>query len=330
MRLVVADFLTNTLLGEWRHLDASWTVERDRPGTIQGTVLTPSPATLVQRPVAIYVVYPDGTVPWSGIVWDLSPTAYGSNEYSFSGAGFTSLLEFRIIRTDYRFVNTDQATIVSTILTDAATGTNGNLNWTVTAPATGRLRDLTINATDRKSALKYLTDWCDNIDGFDFRAYADSNYDRYFELQYPRDHRVTHVIRSRPSIKITRWDDEWTFVANNIDATGDNDLAYTVYNAPTSNWPRLDREFRADSVSVAQTLIDKANRYADLHETPLYSAEVELVNEPSGVSWIGEDVRLIDSDVTGRDEVFQLTAIKGTWSGGAPIETWTLEQVLRV
>lgn len=330
MRLVIADFLTNALLGEWRHLDCSWTVERDRPGTIQGTVLTPSPATLVQRPVAIYVVYPDGTVPWSGIVWDLSPTAYGSNEYSFSGAGFTSILDFRVIRTDYRFVNTDQATIVSTILTDAATGTNGNLNWTVTAPATGRLRDLSIKATDRKTALKYLTDWCDNIDGFDFRSYATNTYQRYFQLLYPRDNRATTVIRSRPSIRITKWDDDWTFVANNVDATGDNDLAYTVYRTPLTSWPRMDDEFRADSVSEAPTLIDRANRYATLHGEPLYSAEVELINEPSGVSRVGENIRLIDGDISGRDKVFQLTSVKGTWSGGAPVETWTLEQELRV
>jgi hypothetical protein len=330
MRLVVADFLTNTRLGEWRHIGVKWSVERDRPGTISGTIVDPTNATLLDRPLAVYVVYPDGTIPWAGIVWDLSPTAYGSNEWTFEGAGFTSILDFRIIRTDYRFQNTDQATMVSTVLTDAATGTNGGLSWTVSTPATGRLRDLTIKATDRKSALKYLSDWCDNIDGFDFRSYADGNYVRHFDLQYPRDHRAEHVIRSRPSVRITKWDDDWTFVANNVDGTGDNDLAYTQFGAPAANWPRLDSEFRADSVSVAATLIEKVARYADLHQEPLYSATVELINEPTGVAWVGEDIRLIDTDVSGRDEIFQLVAVAGSWAGGAPVETWTLEQQLRV
>jgi hypothetical protein len=329
MRLVVADFLSNARLGEWHHTGVRWSVERDRPGTISGTIVDPTAATLVDRPLAVYVVYPDGTIPWSGIVWDLSPTAYGSNEWTFEGAGFTSILDFRIIRTDYRFQNTDQATMVSTILSDAATGTNGAIGWTVSTSATGRLRDLTIKATDRKSALKYLSDWCDNIDGFDFRAYADGNYVRKFDLQYPRDHRAEHVIRSRASIRITSWDDDWTFVANIIDGTGDDDLAYTQYGTPATNWPRLDREFRADSVSEAATLIQKVERYATLHNEPLYSAKVELINEPTGVAWLGEDIRLIDTDVSGRDEIFQLTAVEGSWAGGAPVETWTLEQQLR-
>lgn len=333
MRLVVADFLTNTLLGEWKWTDVSWSLERDRPGTISGKIVDPTTATLVQRPVAIYVVYPDGSIPWSGIVWDLSPTTYGSGEWTFEGAGFTSILDFRIIRTDYRFENTDQATIVNTVVTDAGTGTQGSLGWTVTTPTTGRKRDLTIKATDRKSALKYLTDWCDNIDGFDFRSYTTfvgGAYARQFQLQYPRDNRAQHVIRSRPSIVITKWDDDWTFVANNIDGTGDGDLVYTQYGTPAVGWPRLDREFRADSVSVAQTLIQRVQRYADIHSEPLYSAEVELVNEPTGVNWIGEDIRLIDTDISGRDEIFQLTAVQGSWRGGAPVERWTLEQTLRV
>jgi hypothetical protein len=330
MRLVVADFLTNARLGEWRYTGVRWTLERDRPGTISGTIVDPTTATLLDRPVAIYVVYPDGSIPWSGIVWDLSPTAYGSNEWTFEGAGFTSMLDFRIIRTNYRFQNTDQATMVSTIVSDATYGTNAGMSWTVSTPITGRKRDLTVNATDRKSALKYLTDWCDNIDGFDFRAYTTGNYARQFQLQYPRDNRAQHVIRSRPSITITKWDDDWTFVANNIDGTGDNELAYSQFANPQANWPRLDREFRADSVSEAATLIQKVQRYAALHQEPLYSAEVELVNETTGVNWIGEDVRLIDTDVSGRDEIFQLTAIEGSWVGGAPVERWTLEQTLRV
>ena len=329
MRLIVADFLTGLRLGEWHATGVQWEVERDKPGTISGSIIDPHPSTILNRPHAVHVVYPDGSVPWTGIVWGVWPSSYDSTQYRFEGAGWTSILDFRKVRVNLSYNDVEQATIVNDLLVLAQYGANATLPWTLTTPSTGRARDVTIKGEDRKSVLKYLTDWCDNIDGWDFRVVADVELDLEFQLLYPRDSRETHTILSRPGVQVGSWEDDWTFVANNIDITGKDDLAYTTYANPETNWPRMDAEFSAESVSVMQTLIDKAARYRDLLRYPLVEAEVIVTDGTSGVDWIGHDVRVIDSDVSGRDDTFQLTKVTGSWEGAVPKEVWTLEQTLR-
>jgi len=329
VRLVVADLLTNLRLGEWRTSSLKWELERDRPGTITGSVIDPAPATLVNRPTAIYCVYPNGTIPWGGICWGIKPTAYGSNEWKLEGAGFTSLLDFRIIRDTIRYQQADQAAIVLDLLARAQLGTNAALGWAFDVPTTGIKRDENIKGEERKSVLKYLTDWCDNINGYDFRVEVSGNYERTFRLLYPRDSRHLRTVHSRPGVTVTKWEDDLSWVANNFDGTGSDGLAWTLMTEPQTNWPRLDTTYDADSASYAPTLVSKVRRFAELHRTPLVEAEVTVTNGTSGVDWIGDDIRLIDTEVSGRDEVFQLIGIDGYWNGAVPTEVWKLEQTLR-
>ncbi len=257
------------------------------------------------------------------------PEGDSGNLYKFQGAGFTSILDFRVIYETIEYRNDDQAFIFTDIVQKATTGANGTVNWTIDAPTTGRVRDATVKATDLKTALKYLTDWCDNIDGFDFRAFTEPDFERVIQLRYPRDSRALHTIISRPGIEVTGWEDDWTWVANNLHLTGEEDLQYSLFGNPRTNWPRMDHVEKADSVSEMPTLIEKAQRYASLHDVPLVAAELTVFDGPSGVDWIGDDVRLIDTDAHDRDAVFQLVQIDGEWAGSVPVEKWTLVQTLR-
>lgn len=324
VRLVVAD-LVGTRIGEWVPLsEVSYDLDRSRPGTLKATV--EPRGTRPTHPVALHVVVGDGVVHWSGIVWRVEPGATAEEPWAIEAVTLDALFTHSTIRGDQLFLQQDQAAIVR-VLIQAALPTADLTLWTLDLPNTGIKRDYTVEGAKAPQLYKSLFEMADNINGFDLRftGKLDGPRPREVHLLYPRDHRRTTTIAIRPGIRVTKWDDDWTWVANIVTTTGDNNLIYTEARAAIAGWPSMARQITYSGVVDYNTLVNKAKQYLNDHARPLIAAEVEASIGESMFDRIGEDVRVIEPD-RHRDEVFQLVTVQVAWKGESRVEKWTLVQ----
>ena len=132
----------------------------------------------VPRRTAMFVrrveVYPPNTLPpretvdWGGIVWDLNPLA-GTGHLEIKAATPESYFASRYVDVDRNYPQTEQTTIHADLLTYFQGYKPGaDIRVQATPIATGRLRNRSYLAKDRKEIATLLSQLSEVIDGFDW------------------------------------------------------------------------------------------------------------------------------------------------------------------
>jgi hypothetical protein len=281
-------------------------------------------------------------VPWSGLVWARGYRS-ASRQVPIVGQGWWSYWRRRFITWDAAFAGVDQASIVTSLLARAALETAGDVGFTVSAPATGRLRDRAWFAYERKNLGEAVEQLAAVSDGFDF--YVDTipdgsalyGYRRRFRLGYPRFGRIgsaSPLAVALPGDLLTyAFDDDATSAANRVHAIGagqgESQQLQTVTDTAsvTGGWPLLEARQSLTDVKEPATLL--AHAIATLADntnaTRVWTLHaLHRDEQPLGTWEPGDDLRLTiqdDAFPSGYDATLRCVGASVTPGDGRAPET---------
>lgn len=339
MRVLVADTLTNTLLGELAPSGMSFNEALNAPGACTLEVPLSSWRALGNlAPLTTCIYVDDDTVTprriaYTGPVWSVELDK-ASSTARLSSAGWWSLVRRRILRSDLTYTATDQATIALGLLAAAQTGTNRNLLLnTSTVTATGVARDRTYAAADRKNLGEAIEQLAAVNNGFDFTitGYWNGNTPgRRFNLLYPNTGAATALTFSDgANCTIAKLNRNATGILTDVDVIGstvNNTRLIETRTQTLAGVPDIDATLSASDVTVTATLQAHGDRALRRGSAV---AELPAVTLQTGARQgydLGNIVRFVSADL-GLNAQYRIVGRAVTTSGKQLQETLTLSPV---
>jgi hypothetical protein len=314
-RFLAADLLTGTIREEIPFDGVKFGDVLNAPGGFSAS----TPLSLARNgydPIARNVLDPgrtaihverDGVILWSGILWTVRANI-ADQTVEYGAEGLWSYFRRRIIRSDVTFAGTDQAAIAQQLLTNAQAITGGNLGIVVGTETTGRTRDRTYLAVDRKPVAEAVEQLAAVLDGFDFSvtsAWNAGTIESTFRVHYPKRGTRTAIVADLDGpVGGFDYTIDATVQANELTAvgadTGSGPITATVADPGTlSAYPLLESTVSLTDVSEAATL--DAHARARLAALRLPVATIPSVTfRPSGDLTVGaitagDELRVIAS-----------------------------------
>lgn len=345
MLLLLVDVVTRSVLGTFDHLGASFSSQLNAPGTAQVRLSLEAKGTAglrwrdalaidglgVAKTFAYIVNETNGDVDWWGLAWQ-APINVEERTVELQCAGIGSLFAARAKRTDTTWVNTDQATIVHDLLTEAQTGTRRDLYVVATIAATGVLRTRTILGSERHYYGTLVSEMAAWLDGYDY------SYDALwsgggdppthaFSMRYPAP-RVTPLttLIATGNVAITSWTVDGTTVATDVDSIG-NQLVVTETQAPAlTTYPAIDRSVSHSSSTETANLSQWALRALAAARQPQQAGTFRALLGPNDPITVrpGDAVRLVETDIVGIDATMVVTQMNVSQAGVGRIVDYTV------
>jgi hypothetical protein len=253
-----------------------------------------------------------GSIPvWSGILWKRSMDADGLMKIQCDE--IMSYWDRRRIRQTMIFTQIDQSSILSTLIDQPQRDAYGALGVTTIGNAvTGKRRDRTYYAADRKSYGEMIRNLCGVIDGPDIKSspvYTNGIWADRFEVGYPRLGRTlaqSHLtFLVGVNCEIVEWEEDAASSTTFIDATSTNPTdatnpLFSSYEARFmygAGWPRLEDALSFTDISVQSTLDEKARAEQAARSGIVLSVKIKLPDADEdpilGSYGVGDDCRLI-------------------------------------
>lgn len=340
-RYLFADLLTNEIIAELPLTGVSFNQQLNTAGTFQAHLLLSGintygynvDAATTPGRNAIYVDR-NGTLVWGGVVWNRS---YNSDDQTLNitAREFESYFERRRISTDRFFTNTDQLTIVQTLMNDAQAVPNGDIGVIVGSETSGVLIDRNYYQYELKTIYGAIQDLSKADNGFDFNIKVE--YDpitsepiKTLILGYPRTGNIDTGVGdlSTPvfefpagNVVAYEYPEDGSIVANTVFALGagsnEGKLISTATDATkiAAGWAVLEDQANYSDV-VDQNLLDQlaSGQVLALSEPPpIIKLVVPAFTVPEyGTYDIGDDARLRILDQrfpTGLDQVYRIVGL---------------------
>jgi hypothetical protein len=340
-RYLFADLLTNEIVAELPITGVSFNQQLNQAGTFQAHLLLSGVNTFgynvdaSTQPTrnAIYVDR-DGILVWGGVIWARSYNS-ASQILSITAREFESYFEHRLISTTRAFSNTDQLTIVKTLVDDAEALPSGDIGVNVPTVTSGVLVDRVYYDYEYKNVWQAVKDLSNQDDGFDFNikvAYDNVTNEptKTLVLGYPRTGNVDSGVGDLdtpvfifPAGNIVEYDypEDGSIVTNNLYVTGagsnEGKLQANAADAQSliDGFPLLDFTISYSDITDQTVLNELATAQVLALATPppIVKVIVPAFVEPVyGTYEIGDDARLIIQDERfpeGFDTVYRIVGI---------------------
>lgn len=340
-RYLFADLLSNQVIGELALTNVNFTQQLNTAGTFTGEILLSgidaqglnvANATIPAR-TALYVDR-DGTLVWGGVIWNRTYTS-GNQTVKITAREFESYFERRRITSDAVFTNTDQLSVVQSVVTTAQAATNGNIGVAVGSETSGVLISRTIYGYEYKTVFSLIQDLSRANNGFDFNIYvyydANGNPAKLLRLGYPRYGRVYSTTDSTiPVLELPgniieyEYPEDGAIAANTIYALGAGSNPGKLISIGTDNdklvngWPLLEEQANYSDVTDSTLLGNLVNGQVAVVSYPPTTLKIALspnVDPIFGSYEIGDDARiriLDDRFPTQLDTIFRIVAYNVT------------------
>lgn len=321
-RFLSYDLRTNALLGELPIGNATYERVLNGAGSFGGYVSlgrkttggaqlddTMLAATIPHR-TALYVER-DGVLMWGGILWGRQ---YNSTNHQLQlrAAEFWSYYRRRINRTTLSYINTDQLTIVRSVIGAANALIGGDIGVDLDATTSGVLLSRTYNSWERAVVATVVEELSKADDGFDFAI--DVAYDtagipiKTLNLGYPRRGRTAGindlVFELGYNVGYYTYDEDGTRAANVVHVLGPGEgVAMLINTASNTGIIDAGHPILEDTVSrkgggVPVSVAD-LGRYARAFVNARYKDVASLTiqnifldKDPPLGSWVvGDDIR---------------------------------------
>ena len=322
-RYLFTDLLSNTVIAELPLTGVNFTQQLNTAGTLSGHLLLSGvdanamnvAAGTIPARTGIYVDR-DGTLVWGGIIWSRNYVSSGQT-MTIQAREFESYFERRRITSTVAFTNTDQLSIVQSLVTTAQAATNGNLGITVGSETSGVLVSRTYYGYELKSVFSAITDLSKSNTGFDFNIYiyydSNGNPARQLRLGYPRYGKVysststTQAVLDLPAGNIVEYEytEDGITSANTVYGLGagsnEGKLISTQQNATqiTNGWPLTEEQANYSDITDATLLSNLTLSQANTISTPPITMKVAITtyNDPILGSYeVGDDIRVRITD----------------------------------
>lgn len=343
MLLLLVDIATREVRGIFDHLGASFSKQLNAPGSASVTLALDAAGygsadwrTAIgldgigcAKTFAYLVNEANGDVDWWGVVWS-APINVDERTVTLRCGGVATILAARAKRADTSWVTTEQATIVSDLLTEAQTGTRRDLYISHSLSATGITRSWLVLGAERHYFDALISEVSELTNGFDFRYDAawtggGDPPTHSFALLYPapRTTPVTTLIATG-NISITSWEVDGTTVATDVDVTG-NQIVVTR-SQTLASYPGLDRSVSRSSENRTANLEAWGDRTLAAATKPRQSGTFRalLADTDSPPAQPGDAVRLIETDLIGIDGTYIVTDMRAAQAGTGRIVDYAL------
>jgi hypothetical protein len=340
-RYLFADLLTNEIVAELPITGVSFTQQLNQAGAFSAQLLLSGVNTYgynvdsSTQPTrnAVYVDR-NGILVWGGVIWSRSYNS-ADQTLSITAREFESYFEHRLIATTRSFNNTDQLTIVKTLIDDAQALPSGNIGVITPSVASGVLIDRVYYNYEYKNVYSAIQDLSRQDDGFDFNIKVE--YDgvtflpkKTLVLGYPRTGNIDTGVGDLetpvfifPAGNIVEYDypEDGSIVSNNLYVTGagsnEGKLLANAQDAASliDGFPLLDVTVSYSDITDQAVLNELAIAQVLALATPppIISVVVPAFVEPQyGTYDIGDDARLIIQDERfpqGLDAVYRIVGL---------------------
>lgn len=267
-----------------------YNVQAGAIGTAQGA----APSVLPGRH-AIYVER-DGVLLWGGVVWTYVADV-ATNVGSIGAEGFFSLVQGRVLDTDYTATGRDQVLIVKDLLDTIQAYPGGDMLLdTSDLVAQGTTRDRTYEADEWKDVGEAIEQLSAVRGGFDFRVgvgwSASGPLRRMLITSADGTGRPTeYVLELGRNLELLSLTVDATTLVSNVYAAGKDNLT-ALESTAIGFYPRRDMLINEDDISVPATLQDHALRALDRGAEPMAIPFVSIYpnQEPKLGSFITGDI----------------------------------------
>lgn len=294
-RLLLHDLVTGTLVGEVRPTSASW--QRSLNGGGSATVAAPTAqlTAAMGRPqdrlgrTCLSVLSPDGTLVWSGVVWQAMVNLDGDSQ--LAAAPLMSLLERRQVRSDLSYTSTDQATIAAALVDhaqDTASGTRPDRQLhidTSGVTAHGVTRTVTYLGAEAKPVSQALLELAEAADGFtlDLVPQLGAGYalSHRLELANPASGVSTStVLMHRSNVLVGQLSIDATAMATDLVTFGAESVTSSS-SSLVASWPALEATASWGDVTTTAQLDTLAERQLALGAAPRVLPAVQVLADTS-------------------------------------------------
>lgn len=261
-RFLAADLLTGTVREEIPLWAVRFQHDLNGPGSLRATIPVRHPkatrATL-DPSRTILVAERDGTVLWAGILWAVRKPP--GDDLSLYADGLWSYFWRRTIRHTQTFTGEDQFTIARSLVDYAQSQPMGDIGIDTGSGLSGRTRDRTYEAWQRKPVAEAVEQLAAVRRGFDFHIHTAWDGDaltHMLQLSYP--HRGSEIPRPLDlgvNIDGYGWESDGTRQANLVDAIGAGDEDFQIIETAADTnlgYPLLEAVVYHKDITVSATL----------------------------------------------------------------------------
>ena len=290
-RYLFADLLTNDILAELPLTGVTFTQALNQAGTLNAHLLISDAregaydiqGSTIPGRTALYVER-DNVLVWGGIIWLRTYNA-DKQTLDFSAREFESYFERRRIAVSQAYNNTDQLTVVESLVNNAQSATNGNIGIIVGSETSSVLVTRVYYQYELKNLFEAIKDLATSSEGFDFNidVYYDSSLNprKILRLDYP--YRGTPYSSTSPTALVFEFPGNIIAYDYPEDASITANLLWGV--GPGSNEGKLLAEADIPGQWAAGwPLLEDATNYADVYDPALLSnltsAEVTAKQNP--------------------------------------------------
>lgn len=271
----------------------------------------------------------DGVLQYGGILWT-ARADIGANTLELAGEGYHSYWRRRHLVNNTTYTAVDQHTIAKNLIDTAQAVPDGTIGVAVSTLTSGRTRDRTWRAYERKNLGEAIEQLADVDGGFDWRydfAYNTGTPTGTLNFTYPATGRRTqHVFEVGTNCSMLSYEEDGTSICNYVDALGagegDDHLIATAANAPLIGpYPVLEDVISFTDVRDWWTLIDHANRRLARGAGPIRRVGLDTfpdVDPTLGSYIVGDQVTVrADHGWVQLDDWMRIVEMTVTISGGA-------------
>lgn len=338
-RYLFADLLTNAVIAELPLTSVNYTQQLNSYGTLNASILLSDPneanlnITNGTQPgrTALYVDR-DGVLVWGGIIWSRE---YHSEQQALmiTASEFESYFDHRRINTTQTFTNTDQLSVVRSLITTAQSTTNSNIGVVLGTETSGLLINRTFGGYEQKTVYSAIMELSQSGSGFDFAI----------QPSYGPTGAIVKTLQLGYPLLGNRWsasdaaDPVFEFPAGNVISYSYSEDGSLVANSFTAVGSGSNEgQFQQTATSIVQLqagwpLLEDVANYADINDVPLLGniaigRLAAVINPPIalqlvvpayvdpilGTYSIGDDVRVRIQDdrfPNGLDAVYRLIAL---------------------
>lgn len=305
-RLLIHDLVGGHLIGEARPTSASWQLGLNGAGSATITTPTALLEDALGGPVrerlgrsCVTFLAEDGTVPWSGVLWQANVDLDGATQ--LAAAPLMSMLQRRVVRSDLSYSSTDQATIAVGLVNHAQDTSGGRsdrqLNIDTSSVTThSEPRTIEYLAAEAQPIAEALVELAELADGFTLALtpQLSSSYalSHTLELAHPASGVASStVLLHRSNVLVGQLALDATGMTTDVVAFGSQGITNTTTSA-IANWPAFEVTSSWSDVTTTGRLTELANRQLSLGSAPQVVPAAQLIGDDQPAE-LDQLVRLI-------------------------------------
>lgn len=334
-RVLLHHLTSGTLLAEVRVTAAKWQVGLNGAGSAQvaapTTALLDALDPLASRlgATALSIVRPDGTVAFSGPLWDADVALDGTT--TLTAAGTASMLQRRVVRSTLTYTSVDQATIAAALVNHAQDTSGGRTDRDLrisTAGVTthGVLRTASWPADEAKPIREALASLADTDNGFTWALTpllgASMVLTYQLDLTYPNTGVAsTVVLVNRANCLVSKVAMTATGMVTDVVARGGGSAARLVTRRGSglAGWPCLEGTRSWTDTTNLAALQAAGDRALVAGSAPALAPSLQVLDVQAAVD-VDTLVRLAVPEV-GLDGTYRVLAVDTALVDGTAVST---------